>query len=174
MGQEQFPANAEAGAEYRLLIMPTFHPPGCLRIALADESGELSLSWLPKHTFEVFEAVWRKDGEAEVLAVQRARQACLEDCYGLPVQLAAVLRQELAALELPTWEDFDQAARDGIRLRCDCREHGQQHAIAFGNPTAQDAPRHHALAALLLDAALACAVEPETQSYLTSARSYLH
>jgi hypothetical protein len=172
MGCERFPEGA-ARAEYRLLIIPTFHAPGCLRLVLGSPIGELSLSLLAEHSAAVFEAVWRGDAAAEAQAVQSAGLACRADLYELPAPQVAALHQQLAALDPLSLDDLDHTGRDGITLRCDCFEQGRQHSLAISSPTARDAPRHHALAALLLDAARECVEPPEMQQYLSDVRGYL-
>ena len=173
LGSELFPTSATT-AEYQLLIIPAFQAPCCLRLVLADQEGELSFALLLDHSAALFDAIWRQDAQAEEQAVRLARQSCLEDITDLTAEQVTSLRRHLAALEPLRLGDVDLAARDGVSIRCDCCEQNRQHTFSMRSPTAQEAPRHTGLIALLLDAAQAHFHHPQIQDYLLGICRYLH
>ncbi len=171
MGETQWPAGTWT-AEYRLLILPAFHAPCCLRLALADPAGRLALKLLADHYAGLFDSIWRQDAEAEARAVRLASGAILQEMTDLEAGQAAAFHRELAALEPLTLEDVDLAARDGVSIRCECHDGNRQHAFSMRSPTAEAAPRHARLVALFLDAALEHIRHPQIHDYLVSIRRY--
>lgn len=165
LGCDQFPPS-ETASTYQLLIIPVFHAPCCLRLTLTDQDGELSVALLIDRYADLFDAVWRERLPEDVLADRFAKRMCLEDIVYLPAPQAAILRQQLATLEPATLQDIDLAARDGVSLRCDCREKSTQHTFSMRSPTAQAAPRHVALCQLFFEAARARFQHTQIQEYL--------
>jgi hypothetical protein len=160
-------------AMYRLLIIPTFHSPCCLKLLLTNQEGELSFSLLTTHTADIFDASWRENAQAELASIQLARQSCVEEITALNAEQVASFKQQLALLEPMTLGDISLASRDGVSIRCDCSEQNRYHTFAMRGPTAQDAPRHSNLIALLLDAAREQFPDQRIQDYLSSLHRYL-
>jgi hypothetical protein len=172
LGCDQF-SPSETASTYQLLIIPVFHAPCCLRLTLTDQDGELSVGLLVERYADLFDAVWRERLPEDVFANRFAKRACLEDIVYLPALQAAILRQQLATLEPATLQDIDLAARDGMSLRCDCREGSTPHTFRMRSPTAQAAPRHAALCQLVFEAARAHFQQAQLQEYLAVlARSF--
>lgn len=159
---------------YRLLIIPTFHAPCCLKLLLTNQEGELTFSLLTKHTADLFDAVWREDAHADVATLHRARHACIEDITALTAEQVTRLQQQMAVLAPMTLGDIRLASRDGVRMRCDCSAPQGDHTFAMWSPTAQDAPRHSRFIALLLDTAHEQFPDPRIQEYLRSIDQYVH
>src|SRR5262245_47180236 len=141
MGFDLFPTGV-ASAWYQLLIIPTFHPPSCLRLTLAIEESELSFCLLAHHHADLFQAIWREDAEAELLAHRRAKAARLEDSAQLNAAQVASLEQQLARLEPLALHDCDLSVRDGMSLRYDCQHQSTRHTFSVGSPTVKELPRH--------------------------------
>src|SRR5262245_12385990 len=152
MGFDLFPTS-DATAWYQLLIIPTFHPPSCLRLAFAVQEGELSFCLLAHHHGGLFQAIWREDAEAERLAEHRAKAARLEDIAQLNAAQVAGLEQQLARLEPLTLHDCDLTVRDGMSLRCDCHLQNTHHTFSMRSPTVNELPRHAALSELFFETA---------------------
>ena len=172
LGCDQFPPSETASC-YQLLIIPVFHAPCCLRLTLADQDGELSVALLVDRYADLFDVVWRERLPEDVFAGRFTKRACLEDIVDLPAPQAALLRQQLAALEPATLPTIDLAARDGVSLRCDCWEGSTPHAFSMRSPTAQAAPRHVALCQLFFEAARAHVQQAQIEEYLAVlARSF--
>jgi hypothetical protein len=166
LGCDQFPTSV-IGVSYQLLIIPVFQAPCCLRLTLTTQDGELSFGLLVDQYADLFDAIWRERVPSDVLASRLSKRACLEDIVYLNAAQAAVLRQQLAALDVVTLQDIDLAARDGVSVRCDYQEQTTHHAFSMHSPTAKQAPRHAALCQLFFDAAYAHMHHQQIQEYLT-------
>jgi len=173
LGCDQFPPS-ETASTYQLLIIPVFHAPCCLRLTLTDQDGELSVALLVDRYADLFDAVWRERLPEDVRPNRFAKRACLEDSVYLPAPQAAILRQQLAALEPATLQDIDLAARDGVSLRCDCWEGSTPHTFRMRSPTAQAAPRHSALCQLFFEAARAHVHHTQIEEYLAVLERSFH
>lgn len=75
MGFAPLPSG-QATAIYQLLVIPTFHPPCCLRLLLAAEGGELRFTLLAKHAGDLFAAIWRNPAQLDWELIHLARQSC--------------------------------------------------------------------------------------------------
>ena len=172
MGFDLFPTT-DATTWYQLLIIPTFHPPSCLRLTFAVQEGELSFCLLAHHHGDLFQAIWREDAEAELLANRRAKAARLEDIAELNAAQVAGLEQQLATLEPLTLQDCDLTARDGVSLRCDCQHQNTRHTFSMRSPTRKELPRHAALSELFLETAQTHFHHAQIRDNLVSVASYL-
>jgi hypothetical protein len=172
MGFDLFPTT-DATTWYQLLIIPTFHPPSCLRLTFAVQEGELSFCLLAHHHGDLFQAIWREDVEAELLAERRAKAARLEDIAQLNASQVAGLEQQLARLEPLTLHDCDLTVRDGISLRCDCHHQNTHHTFSVRSPTVKELPRHAALSELFFETAHIYFDDAQIREYLASVASYL-
>lgn len=173
MGFTQLPSD-RASAVYQLLIMPTFHPPCCLRLLLAAEDGELRFSLLAKHASDLFDAIWGNPSQMDWTIIHLARQSCVEASAGLNPTEVARLRQKISLLEPMTFSAINLSARDGVSMRCDCAEENRVHTFTMHSPTAYEAPRQSQFVSLLIDAAQEHFHNQQIQEYVGSLRRYVH
>lgn len=151
MGYTQLPSD-QAIAIYQLLIIPTFHPPCCLRLSLATKEGELCFTLLAKHASDLFAAIWRNPTQLDGKLIHWARQSCVEEITGLNSAQVARFRQKIHLLGPMTFSDINLSARDGVSIRCDCTEENRFHTFTMHRPTADEAPQQSQFVALLIDA----------------------
>ncbi|MFN8439229.1 MAG: hypothetical protein U0175_00525 [Caldilineaceae bacterium] len=173
MGFAPLPSD-QATAIYQLLIIPTFHPPSCLRLLLATADGELRFTLLAKHASDLFAAIWRNPAQLDEKLIDLARQSCVEASAGLNSAQVARLRQKISSLAPMTFSDINLSARDGISIRCDCAAENRVHTFTLHSPTADEAPQQSSFVSLLIDAAQEHLQNRQIQEYIRSLRRYMH
>lgn len=137
---------------YQALLIPSFHPPACVRLELTDQDSSLSMAVLSGQHSALFTAIWQEDQEAARQAQQEAYEVCVADIVGIGSLHAARYRQQLALLEPLALADVDLVARDGISARCTFQEETCQHSFNLRTVNASAAPRHGALLRILFTA----------------------
>ena len=173
MGFAQLPTSP-ASAIYQLLIIPTFHPPCCLRLWPAAQDGELRFTLLAKHASDLFAAIWRNPSQLDENLIHLASQSCVEEIAGLNPTQVAHFRQQISLLAPMTFNDLNLSARDGVSIRCDCAEENQVHTFTLHSPIADEAPQESRFVLLLIDAVQEHLQNQPIQEYIGCLHSYIH